>query len=90
MTQDIKPYFLTKSGVNGFDFYHYLNIHGGSGHGKRGLGGRYLFTLCYLTPEEHDAMGQTSPDLFCDASKIPCGVGQTIEIAYKNWKIKTA
>lgn len=88
--KQIKPYLLVKSKENGFDFYYYLHIQGGSGHGKTNLGGAHNFYVFYLLP---DTLNQEnlSPEFFCKSFGVPCGVGDTIEEAHNDFieKLKT-
>lgn len=83
----IEPYIMVRSKRNGFRFYHYLVIQGGAGHGKKGMGGRYLFYLFYLAPEE-DGSIDACPEYFCKDKGIPCGFGNTIAEAYADFKKK--
>lgn len=85
---DIKPYITVKSKTNGFDFYHYLHIQGGSGHGKYKMGGAHLFYVFYLPPDTANDEG-LSPEFFCKSLGIPCGVGDTIEEAYADYLKKS-
>lgn len=79
---NIEPYIYSKSG--GLSWYHYLHIHGGSGHGKN-VGGKYAFVMTYLTPEQSGEVGQISLDRFCIDNKIPYGAGATIEDANEDF-----
>lgn len=87
MIADIKPYITVRSKVNGLDFYHYLHIQGGYGHGKKSVGGAYNFYVFYLEPDVINHFTQ-SPEFFCKERSIPCGVGKTIEEAYSDFKTK--
>jgi hypothetical protein len=84
---NIEPYIQSKSKVNGFWFYHYLQIQGGTGK-KDGHGGQYRFYLTYLEPEQRAQLDNRALDYWCKDKKIPCGVGDTIEQAYEDFKAK--
>lgn len=85
--EEIEPYILVSK--KGFYWYYYLHIQGGSGHGKHNLGGKYRFYLFYLTPSHvEDYEFTSSPNFFCEEMGVPCGVGNTIEEAYADFKIK--
>lgn len=79
----IEPYIFSKSG--GFDWYHYLRICGGVGHGKD-MGGKYNFVMAYLLPEQSAEIGLQSLDSFCRDAGIPWGGGSTIEEAYVDFQ----
>lgn len=79
---NIEPYIFSKSA--GIDWYHYLHIHGGVGHGKD-MGGKYKFVIAYLLSEQSEAVGQQSLDCFCRDAGIPWGGGDTIEEAYEDF-----
>ena len=94
MTSEIKPYITEKSQANGFDFYKYLHIGGGSGNirypeieGHR-YGGEFHFILFYCHPEETEGRGQKCERLWCIEKGIVYGEGSTIEEAYENYKKK--
>lgn len=76
---EMPPYLLSKA--NGFNWFHYLHIKGGSGS-KNGSGGQHKFYVYYATPEEEEKIGTTSPEFACGELNIPCGYGDTIQEAY--------
>lgn len=84
----MKPYILEKSSANGFDFYKYLFIRGGSGNWKgRGEkfrnGGEFDFILYYAAPEDTEGKPQGMCErLWCIEKGIPYGEGRTINEAY--------
>lgn len=78
--QNIPPYITIREG---FDWYYYLTIHGGTGR-KDGLGGQHTFYLSYLRPDQHAAMGEAL-DFWCMDHGMPCGVGDTIQKAYEDY-----
>ncbi len=88
MEDEMPPYILEKSTVNGFEFYKYLHIRGGAGNenfhkGKR-LGGLYTFLVYYATPDEMKGCDYCEK-LWCEDKKIPFGIGKTINAAYKDY-----
>ncbi len=91
---EIKKYILEKSEINGFDFYKYLHIKGGSsnwkGKGeKHRNGGEFDFILYYAMPEEMEKkpVGMCER-LWCIDSSIVYGEGKTINEAYQNYLSK--
>lgn len=96
---EIKPYILEKSKVNGFSFYKYLHIKGGSGNWKGKSdkflnGGEFDFCVYYATPDEMEGLDKCER-IWCKEKRIPFGTGKTIELAFKNYlskvnKIKNA
>jgi len=92
-TSEIKPYIMERSEANGFDFYRYLHIRGGSGNidakgESNRYGGEYNFILFYCRPEEMEERGQICERLWCREKGIVYGEGNTIEEAYENYKKK--
>jgi len=94
---EIKQYILEKSEANGFDFYKYLHIKGGSSNWKgKGdkfrNGGEFDFILYYAYPEdmEKKPVGMCER-LWCIEKGIDYGEGKTINEAYQNYlsKLKT-
>jgi hypothetical protein len=88
----IKQYITEKSEVNGFDFYKYLHIKGGSGNWKGKSekflnGGEYDYCLFYASPDEMEGLN-CCERVWCVQNKIPFGTGKTIEEAYKNYLSK--
>ena len=75
---DVRPYIITKA-PNGLRVYNYLHVNGGAGHGKKGLGGVYLFVSAYLCCDDNEERGRTSLDIYCKQKKILFGHGNTIE-----------
>lgn len=92
--EEIKPYILEKSKTNGFDFYRYLYIKGGSGNWRNKPekfldGGEYDYCIFYALPEEMEGIGSCCERIWCKQKKIPFGTGATIEEAYENYLSKT-
>ncbi len=90
---DIPRYILKKSEVNGFDFYYYLHIKGGSGNWKGKSdkhlnGGEYDFVLFYASPQEMEGLN-CCERIWCIQKNIPFGVGKSIEDAYNNYLSST-
>ena len=91
----IKQYILEKSEANGFDFYKYLHIKGGSGNWKgkpeRGRnGGEFDFVLFYAYPEDMEKIRPGMCErLWCIEAGICYGEGRTIEEAYENYLEKS-
>jgi hypothetical protein len=83
ITDEIKPYIYVREGV---DWYFYLHIKGGQGHGKKSLGGTHKFVLWYETPTDEDRNRTMAAEKYCEKYKIPFGHGNTIEEAYDNWR----
>ena len=94
MTSEIKPYIMERSQTNGFDFYKYLHIRGGSGNIRypeiedHRHGGEYHIILFYCRPEEMEGRGEMCERLWCREKGIVYGEGNTIEEAYENYKKK--
>jgi hypothetical protein len=82
----IEPYLLTKA-PNGLKMYKYLHIDGGSGHRKRGLGGRYFFTAYYMDEFDHEEMGKVAAESFCKDKGIPFGHGNTVAEAIESLQL---
>ena len=91
MVPDIPKYIFEKSEVNGFDFYKYLHITGGSGNWKgKGEkyrnGGEFDVIVFYAMPEEMEDKPTGMCDrLWCIEKGIVYGEGKTIIEAYKNY-----
>ena len=90
---DIKPYIMERSKANGFDFYRYLHIRGGSGNWKQKSeahrnGGEYNFIVFYASPEQMKGHDEMCERLWCREKGIVYGEGNTIEEAYENYKKK--
>jgi len=92
----MKPYILEKSSVNGFDFYKYLFIRGGSGNwqGKSEdyrYGGEFDFILYYAAPGDMEDKPQGMCErLWCIEKGILYGEGGTIRDAYIDFMSKTS
>ena len=92
--RQIKPYVYERSLVNGFDFYKYLHIRGGSsnwkGKGEKYRnGGEFDFIVYYAMPEEmKDKPSEMCERIWCIEKKIVYGEGKTIEEAYRDYSIK--
>ena len=86
----IEPYLLRRSEANGFNFYYYLHIRGGSGNplSQNRNGGEYNFLLYYAAPSEMEDLGDMCEMKYCEENKIPFGLGNTIEEAYLNYRSK--
>lgn len=87
---NIERYILVKSKTNGLDFFHYLQIHGGSGddgRGKHRHGGKFDFILFYCLPDAMEGC-DICVRIWCEQKHIPYGEGTTIEEAYKNYHKK--
>ena len=85
----ITPYITEKSTTNGFDFYKYLHIKGGSGNWlskkeKFLNGGEYEFVIFYASPEQMEGLDKCER-IWCIEKGIPYGIGSTIEEAYSNY-----
>lgn len=80
----LPPYLIVKE--KGLSWYHFLNIHGGSGKYlgmmDRGYGGEYNFCVAYVEPDELAKKGDKCIRSFCVEKGIPFGVGDTIMEAY--------
>ena len=89
--QNIEKFITEKSPVNGFDFYKYLHIKGGSWNkgGAFRYGGEFDFILFYAMPEEMDKkpVGMCER-LWCIDKGIEYGEGDTIEAAFEDYKSK--
>ena len=70
----------------GLSWYHYLHIEGGTGS-KDGKGGQYAYYLTYLAPD-HERVIDAALDHYCEDKGIPCGVGDTIELAHADFQKK--
>lgn len=88
---NIPPYIYKRSMVNGFDFYYYLHIRGGSGSKGRSernvYGGEYDYIVFYASPSEMEGCNHCER-IWCRDKGIPYGLGKTIEEAYLDWKAK--
>lgn len=86
---EIKPYIFEKSPVNGFNFYRYLHIRGGSGtpffERKIPNGGEYDFIVFYASPKEMEGC-DICERIWCMRNDIPFGIGKSIEEAYYSWE----
>lgn len=80
---EIEPYIY--SNLRGLSWFHYLHIQGGTGR-KDGLGGQYTFYLTYLRPDQKEDIDAEALDYWCKERAIACGVGDTIEEAYSDFK----
>lgn len=94
MAKKIPSYIYEKSKVNGFDFYRYLHIRGGSGNirypeiEEHRYGGEYHFILYYARPEELEGIGPMCERLWCREKGIVYGEGDSIDEAYQNYQEK--
>lgn len=87
--KQIKQFILERSTVNGFDFYKYLHIKGGSGNWKNKNekfldGGEYDFLLFYASPNEMKGCDMCER-IWCLENNIPFGTGKTINEAYERY-----
>lgn len=95
MAIDIPPYLYERSKTNGFDFYRYLHIRGGSCNVRypeieeHRYGGEYHFIVYYARPEELEGIGSMCERLWCREKGIIYGEGYTIEGAYENYQLKS-
>jgi hypothetical protein len=92
----IPQYLLIRSQVNGFDFYHYLHIKGGSGikyphtiKSKYRSGGEYDYVLYFAAPEDEEKIGTRCPRKGCEELGIPYGEGETIQKAFSDYRMKS-
>lgn len=87
---NIEPHIFEKSKINGFNFYKYLHIRGGSGikpghtiESRRYTGGEYDFIAFYASNEDMINKPPHMCDrLWCIEANIVFGEGPTLEAAY--------
>jgi hypothetical protein len=91
----MKPYIYIKSTVNGFPFFYYLHIKGGSGvrpwrsKPEHRYGGEFDYIVYYASPEQTEKMNRTTCErIQCREMGIPYGEGKTIKEAYKDYQKK--
>jgi hypothetical protein len=88
----IEQYITVKSKTNGFGFYHYLHIVGGSGDHRSSsrarYGGEFNFILYYASPEQMEGINGMCERIWCEENNIVYGEGDSIELAYKNYLSK--
>lgn len=86
----IPPYITFK--CNGFDWFKYLHVAGGSGiKPERPVsrsGGEFNIILYYAEPKEIEHKGGKCDRLWCVENKIVYGEGETIYHAYMNYLTK--
>lgn len=85
MATKIEPYYMVKSPVNGFSFYHYLRIEGGSCNNSNGPnGGDFHFVLYYVAPKDENP-GEMDSRFWLKKKKIPFGLGHSVEEAHTDF-----
>lgn len=94
MANNIPQYIMEESKTNGFGFYKYLHIRGGSGNIRypsiedHRYGGEYNIILYYARPEELEGIGDMCERLWCREKSILYGEGNSIDEAYENYQVK--